>query len=82
MAENNKGEVVTCLGCNGAGYWRPPMGREHTCKPCQGLGQVRLKEGEVWCGRCSGTGEIESGIPGAVSFRGCQTCGGRGRKRI
>jgi DnaJ-class molecular chaperone len=78
----DKGEVVTCEGCGGLGYYRPPMGRERTCKSCQGIGKVRLKTDEVWCGRCSGTGEVEGGIPGAVSFHSCSICAGRGRKRI
>ena len=82
MSENDKSEVVTCEGCGGGGYWRPPLGRERTCKPCGGLGKIRLKEGEVTCARCSATGEIESGIPGAVSYKSCPACGGRGRKRI
>ena len=80
MADKDK--IVVCAGCGGAGAWRLPLGRERRCKPCQGFGQLRLKAGEVWCGRCSGTGELEAGIPGAVSFRSCSFCNGRGRKRI
>jgi DnaJ-class molecular chaperone len=78
----DKGEVVTCEGCSGLGYWRAPMGREHTCRPCGGIGRLRLMDGEVFCARCGATGQIESGIPGAVSYKSCPACSGKGRKRI
>jgi len=82
MAEKDQGQVVNCEGCSGGGFWRPPLGRERTCRSCGGLGKIRLLQNEVWCGRCGATGETESGIPGAVSYKSCSICGGRGRKVI
>ena len=66
-------QVVSCATCDGQGSTRS----HNLCKPCSGVGKIKVAKPATRCPRCKGTGEApKHGDLAYLEF--CAVCRGTG----